>query len=157
MIFTNPSFLGTVTSGVLGWVKQRLIAGINNAIFEVDAITSFNVAATYVDGAFNANITTATPHNFSVGTEVTLASVGLPYNGTYTVTSVPSQTQFTYFLNSVAVSNNASATGSVILASNNNLPIYVNPNPTWQWTAICEGPNNIYISMFLYKFLYRRG
>ena len=146
LIFTNPSFLGTVTSGVLGWVKQRLIAGINNALFEVNGITSYSVASTYIDGAFNANITTASAHNFVVGSEVTLASVGSPYNGTFTVTSVPSQTQFTFFINNAAVSNNPSATGTVQLASNNNLPIYVHPNASWKWTAVCEGPNNIYVS-----------
>lgn len=146
LIFTNPSFLGTVTTGVLGWVKQRLIAGINNALFEVNGITSYSVAATYIDGAFNANITTASAHNFVVGSEVTLASVGSPYNGTFTVTSVPSQTRFTFFINNAAVSNNPSASGTVQLASNNNLPIYVHPNASWKWTAVCEGPNNIYVS-----------
>lgn len=146
LIFTNPSFLGTVTTGVLGWVKQRLIAGINGGLFQVDGITSFNVSATYVDGAFNGQITTASAHNFVVGSEVTLSSVGSPYNGTFTVTAVPSTTQFTIFINNAAVSNNASATGTVQLASNNNLPIYVHPNPSWKWTAICEGPNNIYVS-----------
>jgi len=146
LIFTNPSFLGTVTTGVMGWVKQRLIAGINNALFEVNSVNSYNVASTYIDGAFNANITTASAHNFVTGSEVTLASVGSPYNGTFTVTSVPSQTQFTFFINNAAVSNNASATGTVQLASNNNLPIYVHPNASWKWTAVCEGPNNIYVS-----------
>jgi len=146
LIFTNPSFLGTVTTGVLGWVKQRLIAGIQNGLFEINSIVSVNVATTYVDGAFNANITTASNHNFVVGSEVTLSGVGSPYNGTFTVTSVPSQTQFTFFVNNAAVSTNASATGTVQLASNNNLPIYVHPNPSWKWSAVCEGPNNIYVS-----------
>ena len=146
LIFTNPSFLGTVTTGVLGWVKQRLIAGIQNGLFEINSIASVNVATTYVDGAFNANITTASNHNFVVGSEVTLSGVGSPYNGTFTVTSVPSQTKFTFFVNNAAVSTNASATGTVQLASNNNLPIYVHPNSSWKWSAVCEGPNNIYVS-----------
>jgi len=146
LIFTNPSFLGTVTTGVLGWVKQRLIAGIQNGLFEINSIASVNVATTYVDGAFNANITTASNHNFVVGSEVTLSGVGSPYNGTFTVSSVPSQTKFTFFVNNAAVSTNASATGTVQLASNNNLPIYVHPNSSWKWSAVCEGPNNIYVS-----------
>jgi len=146
LIFTNPSFLGTVTNGVLGWVKQRLIAGINGGLFEVDSITSYNVSQTYVDGSFNAYITTSQPNNFVVGSEVTLSGVGTPYNGTATVTSVLSQTQFTFFLNTAATSTNASASGTVALANNNQLPIYVHPNPSWKWTAICEGPNNIYVS-----------
>ena len=148
LIFTNPLFLGTVTKGVLGWVKQRLIAGINGGLFEVDPIATFNVSQTYVDGAFNATITTSSPHNFVVGSEITISGVGAPYNGTATVTNVVSQTIFTYFLNNAAVSTNASATGTVALANNNQLPIYVHPNASWKWTAICEGPNNIYVSGF---------
>jgi len=146
LIFINPSMVGTVTTGVLGWAKQRLIAGINNFLFEVTPIAAVNVSATYVDGAFNAYITTATPHNFSVGSEVTLAGVGTPYNGTVTVTGIKDQTHFTFFLNNAAVSTNTAATGTVTLASNNSLPIYAHPNPVWQWTAICEGPNNIYVA-----------
>jgi len=146
LIFTNPSMVGTVTTGVLGWAKQRLIAGINNFLFAVTPIAAIYVSATYVDGSFNAYITTATPHNFSVGSEVTLSGVGTPYNGTVTITGVKDQTHFTYFLNNAAVSTNVSATGTVTLASNNNLPIYAHPNPVWAWTAVCEGPNNIYVS-----------
>ena len=148
LVFATPAFVnsGTATNGVLGWVKQRLIAGINNALFQVDSIVTYNVATTYVDGAFNGHISTTAPHNFGVGSEVTLSGVGTPYNGTFSVTSVPSQTQFTVFINNAAVSTNASATGTVALTSNNNLPIYAHPNTSWKWTAVCEGPNNIYVS-----------
>jgi len=34
-IFTHPTSVGTVTNVTLGWVKQRLIAGVNNYLFEV--------------------------------------------------------------------------------------------------------------------------
>jgi hypothetical protein len=42
-------------------------------------------------------ITTTSSHSFAVGDSVTIASVGVSgYNGTYTVTGVPSSTTFTY-------------------------------------------------------------
>jgi hypothetical protein len=146
LLFTNPTMVGTVTSGVLGWVKQRLIAGINNYVFEVDPVVSYSVTSKMVDGSYNATLTTSSAHNFVVGDEITVASVDSTFNGTQTITAVANSTSLTYFLNTAAVAYQTTSAGTVALASNNNLPIYANPNPAWQWTAICEGPNNIYIS-----------
>lgn len=145
LIFTHPSMVGAVTNIVLGWAKQRLIAGINNYLFEVQPIVSYNVAYTKLDGSFNATIYLTSAHNFVNGSLITVATVGAPYNGTWTVTDVPSSTAVTVFINNAAISQ-ASATGTVTLASNNNLPIYAHPNPNYIWTAIAEGPNNIYVA-----------
>jgi len=147
-IFTHPSMVGTVTTVKLGWVKQRLIAGINNYLFEVQPITSFTVATSKVDGSYNATLTLTSAHNFAVGSLITVASVGSPYNGTWSVTDVPNSTSVVFFLNNAAVSQ-ASASGTVTLASNNNLPIYAHPDTNWVWTGICEGPNNIYVSGYV--------
>ena len=76
-IFTIPTTnTGSVTKVKLNWVKQRLIAGINNYLFEIVPIVSFNVSATIL-GAYTANnnsynsnvaeLTTSAPHNFSIG------------------------------------------------------------------------------------------
>jgi hypothetical protein len=43
-----------------------------------------------------ATITTSTPHGFEVGEKVTIADVDSTFNGTYTITSLPSNTTFTY-------------------------------------------------------------
>ena len=144
-IFTHPSVAGTVTSVSMNWVKQRLIAGINNYVYEIVTVTTFNV----VDAVITSNVATiktdGTAHNFSVGSTVTVASVGAPYNGTWTVTAVPDSTRFS-FISTTASSAEAVVTGTAVLSSNNNLPIYVHPNATWKWTGICEGPNAIYIA-----------
>jgi len=145
-IFTYPSAVGTVTTRVkLNWVKQRLIAGVNNYAYEVSPITSFTVTSSKVDGSYNATLTTSSAHNFSVGSLITVSSVGSPYNGTWSVTAVPNNTSVVFFVNNAAVGQ-ATATGSVVLSSNNNLPIYAHPNSNWTWTGICEGPNAIYIA-----------
>jgi len=144
LIFTHPSMVGTVTNVNLGWVKQRLIAGVNNYIFEVQPVVSYTVTTSKVDGSYNATLTTSSAHNFVVGSLITVASVGSPYNGTWSVTAVPNSTTVTFFVNNAAVGQ-ASASGTVALASNNNLPIYAHPNPAWVWTGVCEGPNAIYI------------
>lgn len=146
-IFTHPSMVGTVTNVTLGWVKQRLIAGINNYLFEVQPIVSYNLSYTKIDVSYNATFTTTSAHNFVVGSLVTVASAGAPYNGTWSVIAVPNSTSFVVFINNAAVSQTTS-TGTVTLASNNNLPIYAHPNPNYIWTAIAEGPNNIYVAGF---------
>ena len=143
-VFTHPASVGTVTSVSLNWVKQRLIAGVNNYIFEVTPITSYTVTTTSLLDNI-ATIKTSTAHNFAIGSQVTIATVGSPYNGTWSVISVPDSTRITVFISNANVAE-ASASGTVVLSSNNNLPIYAHPNATWVWTGICEGPNAIYIA-----------
>jgi len=147
-IFTHPSMVGTVTHVQLGWAKQRLIAGVNNYLFEVQPIISYTVATSKLDGSYNATLTTTSAHNFAVGSLITVASVGSPYNGTWSVTALPNSTSVTFFINNAAISQ-ASASGTVTLASNNNLPIYAHPDTNWIWTGICDGPNAIYVSGYV--------
>ena len=145
LIFTHPSSVGTVTNVSMNWVKQRLIAGVNNYIFEVTPITSYSVVAG--QSANNVvTLKTSVAHNFVVGAQVTIASVGTPFNGTFSVIAVPSATEFSYYHNYTDQQYSASLSGTVTLASNNNLPVYAHPNSTWVWTGICEGPNAIYIA-----------
>jgi hypothetical protein len=146
LIFTHPSMVGTVINVAMGWVKQRLIAGINNYLFEVDPIVSYNVTTSLVDGSYNATLTTSSAHNFVVGSLITVSGVGSPYNGTWSVIAVPNSTTVTFFLDNAPISQAAVSSGTVTLASNNNLPVYAHPNPAWVWTSVCDGPNNIYIS-----------
>jgi hypothetical protein len=143
-IFTHPT---TATSVKMNWVKQRLVACVNQIIYEVTPITSYSVATTSLLNNI-ATIKTTAPHNFGVGSQVTLASVGAPYNGTWSVLSVPDSTRITVFISNANVAE-ATATGTAVLASNNNLPVYAHPNPAWVWTGICEGPNAIYVSGYV--------
>jgi len=143
-IFTHPSAVGTVTSVSLGWVKQRLIAGVNNYIYEVTPITSYTVTAASLSTNI-ATLTTSTAHNFVVGSQITVASLSSPYNGTWSVTAV-TPTSVSFYHNNADVAFANGLTGTVVLASNNNLPVYAHPNSNWVWTGICEGPNAIYIA-----------
>jgi hypothetical protein len=148
LIFTHPSVVGTVTSVRMGWAKQRLIAGVNNYLYEVTPITTYTVTA--ADLSTNvATLTTSAAHNFAVGSQVTVASVSAPYNGTWSVTDTPSSTQFSFYHNNADVNFATGLTGTAALASNNNLPIYAHPNPNWIWTGVCEGPNAIYVSGYM--------
>ena len=104
-----------------------------------------------------AFINTQGIHKFSIGSLVTLSAVGTPYDGTLPVTGVPVQHQVTVIINNAAVSTNASASGTVVLPSNNTTPIYAHPNTSWTWTGVCEGPNDIYVSGYVgsYSSMYR--
>ena len=143
-IFTHPASVGTVTSVTLGWAKQRLIAGVNNYLFEVQPITTFTVNAAGLSANI-ATLTTATTHNFAVGSQITVTSISAAYNGTWSVTAV-TPTTVSYYHNNADVAFATGLSGSVVLASNNNLPIYAHPNSNWKWTGVCDGPNAIYVS-----------
>ena len=148
-VFTHPSSVGTVTNVSMSWVKQRIIAGVNNFIFEVTPITSFTVTRSKLSANTVTLTTDTVAHNFSVGSIVTIASIAnnpSAYNGTWSITAVPSPTTFQYYHNNSDLADDTQSAGTAVLASNNNLPIYVHPNPTWKWTGICEGPNAIYIA-----------
>ena len=144
-IFTYPSAVGTVTNVKLGYVKQRLVAGVNNYLYEVTPITSYTVTAALLSTNV-ATLTTSAAHNFSVGSQITVASISAAYNGTWSVTAVPSATQVSFYHNNADVGFATGLTGTAVLASNNTLPIYAHPSSNWIWTGICEGPNAIYVS-----------
>ena len=148
LIFTHPASVGTVTNVAMGWVKQRLIAGINNYLFEVTPITSYSVVATKLSGNL-VTLRTSTAHNFAVGAQITVSSIAnnpSAYNGTWSVVAVPSAVTVQYYHNNSDLADDTANTGSVVLASNNNLPIYAHSNPKWVWTGVCDGPNAIYVS-----------
>jgi hypothetical protein len=220
-IFTHPASVGTVTKVTMSWVKQRIIAGINNYLFEVTPIISYTVNAAGLS-ANVATITTSTAHNFGIGSQITVSGItaaatatitgasvvsgvvtytainsfavgqqvtitgvspvaynitgriatattanftivdtsvsGIyssggtasfnPYNGTYSVTA-NTPTTASYYRNSIDVALVTGLSGTAVLASNNNVPIYAHPNPNWVWTGICEGPNAIYASGYV--------
>ena len=142
LIFTNPA---TASSAKLGYAKQRLIAGIDNSVFEVVPISTLTVTAAKLVSNV-ATLTTSVAHNYNVGTQITVSSLTAPYNGTWVVTSVPSATTFTFDHNNNDVAYATGLAGSVVMVANNNNPIYTHPSSTWKWTGVCDGPNAIYVS-----------
>jgi len=75
-----------------------------------------NLAATVSNKALTSNIatiTTAAAHGFEIGQSVTVANVDATFNGTYTITAVPSTTQFRYAKTAADVVS-AAATGDAV-------------------------------------------
>ena len=143
LIFT---FASSATKVKLGYAKQRVIAGVDNALYEIVVSTSFTVTAARIDINNLATFKTSVTHNLQVGNQVTIGALSAPYNGTWTIVSIPSNTEFTVSLVNAAVLQTTGLTGTVILASNANLPIYTHPSSTWIWTGVADGPNAIYVS-----------
>jgi len=142
LVFTNPV---TTTSMKLGYAKQRVIAGINNIIYEVVPLNVVN----FIGGQLASNIVigyTDTAHGYNAGMVVTIAGANAAFNGTFSVASVISSTMFTYAHNHIDVDYTSTPVGTVTLSSNTNTPLYTHPSSTWVWTGICDGPNAIYIS-----------
>ena len=84
---------------------------------------SFAAAATISNVALTSNVATITTgtHGFYTGQTVTISSVPAPnavLNGTYTITSTPSTTTFTYALTNANITSTASTGGASIPAFN---------------------------------------
>jgi len=146
-IFTHPTTVGTVTNVAMSWVKQRLIAGVNNYVFQIVPIVTHTITATeIVNNVATATITPA--NNFRVGDPITVSGVGTTgaaYNGTWVVSAVPTANSVSWS-HAHADQDYNTNTGSLVLLNNNSNPIYVHPTTTWKFTSVTEGPTAIYIS-----------
>ncbi len=102
-----------------------IVHGISNATFQTLPACNLMTIAKSPTGATESGttvtITTTAPHLFSVGQNAQIESVGVSrYNGTFTITSIPSQTTFTY----TAASSGLAASGG---GNAKNLPHEVVP------------------------------
>lgn len=145
-IFTHPTSLtGTVTNVAMSWVKQRLIAGVNNCVFQVVPVVSHTVTATSISNKV-AYLHITPANNFRPGDPITVAGIGAIYNGTWIVSEVPNATTVGYFHDHVDADYTTSSGGTVVLTNNNSNPIYVHPTTTWKFTSVTEGPTAIYLA-----------
>jgi hypothetical protein len=154
-IFTYPASVGSVTSVTIGWVKQRLMAGVNNYLFQVIGIASKTATAAQLyknptSGVYTATVTFASKHDFGVGDPITMASFAAPFtsfNVATTVTAVTTNSVSFSIPNVTAeIAYATVSAGTVILTSNSSNPNYIHPNAKWIFTAIAEGPTGIYAS-----------
>lgn len=169
LIFSYPTTIPSVTNVTLGWVKQRLIACINNFIYEVIPINYYTIRDGYwtltpmaTSGSYQVtlSITTTQPYNFAPGEQLFISSSGTPMdNVPFTLVDVGNPTSTTNIGNATIVLNTIlqipggpssvttyPATGYIGMWTNDTIPIYVHPNAYWQWTGVCEGPNAIYVA-----------
>lgn len=86
-----------------------------------------------------ATLTTSASHGLTNGTFVTISGVGVPFNGSYTVTGTPTLTTFTYSKTATNVGSTAvSPSGSAIYANidDTGRPAYMYDAGTDTWFAV---------------------
>jgi hypothetical protein len=107
----------TVTTANLAVDAPIIFSGTGNTDDVIDlgqvgefTVARANIVASVNNKALTANIatlTTAANHGFSVGQVVVITDVGAPFDGTFTISGVPSATTFTYSKESTNVSSTA--------------------------------------------------
>ena len=147
-LYTVPA---TVNGAAMHWVKQRLVVGIDAALYELPTVATgatsvFSIAFTQQQAVTDvATLTTTVPHSMQVGDHITVSAVGTngtTYNGAYYVSNV-TPTSIEVF-NTGANLAYAANTGTITI--NSNYPVYTHPNPAWVWVDIDEGGPAIYAS-----------
>ena len=152
------SISGTTTAA-MAYVKQRLVVGSNNKLYEFATSSAGPYTVTYSQVANKiVTLTTSINHAIRVGDSITVASIATSatsYNGNYAVTAVTPNT-ISYYHDNVDRAYEAQSAGTITIAA--NTPIYTHPNPSWQWTSITEGGSAIYAAGYagshsaIYKF-----
>ena len=107
------------------------------------ASTAISAAVNIVSATESGNtvtITTATPHGFSYGNTVVIAGVGVAgYNGSFTITSVPSATTFTYKDSSTGLAASSGGTAAVSANGFSKLSAYGLVNGSYRWLIENDG------------------
>ena len=101
----------------------------------VDTPIYANPARTVANKVLTSNVatlTTSAAHGYSVGFSITVSGVGSPFDGTFTITAIPSTTTFSYAVTNASVVTSA-ATGSVVVS---NMPVWT----ATEWAAQVRNP-----------------
>src|SRR5207253_2569145 len=92
----NPNALGNIPIFGIGDTLQPYIQVDNATALHLIARPAIPTTSASESGS-NVTITTSKQHPYQVGDQVQISGVGVAgYNGTFTVTEVPSPTSFTY-------------------------------------------------------------
>jgi hypothetical protein len=103
----NPTNTGSSTNNTFNGV-------LFHDEYDVDKIYP-TITATVTNKALTSNVatlTTSAAHGFAIGMEIVVAGVDATFNGTYTISTVPTTTTFTYAKTATNVTSTA-ATGTV--------------------------------------------
>ena len=90
-----------------------------------------------------ATLTTATDHGFAAGFEVTVAGVDATFNGTYTITTVPTSTTFTYAKVASNVASTAVSPAGTAISELEHFVDYAGGG-AYRVYAMCDDGVNVY-------------
>lgn len=117
----------------LGWTPYVIARNYADSasVTLPDAVTTYDPSPSSRTVTFKeltgnvATLTTAVAHGFDIGTTVVIAGVDATFNGTYSVTNVPSSTTFTYEKTASNVTSTA-ASGTASSSTDNRMIITIN-------------------------------
>ena len=139
----------TVTNAVIEFTKQRIVAGINNKVYEITtnpaAITASVTAAT----GSGTTITYTATNTFTVGQLVTITGLGVASGSSLNLANVTiataSSSQFTVTNATVGVSSGTgTATGTALIPA----AVYTHPDEDIIFTSITSSGAAIYIAAY---------
>lgn len=118
----KPSAILTTNGTSVSWTHDPTVDSltvVKNLVLQGSVTTTLRtVDVTYTAIATNvATVTTATDHGFLVGESVTLAGVGMNFNGTKTIVGVPTDTTFTFAISATDMAETAAEGTATVYAN----------------------------------------
>ena len=130
--FDGVQTITSVTTNTFSYAAPNNIAYTTATGTATKAPSTFNVVNKSLTNMV-ATLTTSAAHNFAVGNSVVIAGVGTPFNGTFTVTAVPSTTTFSYAASNDVASSAVTPNGAAVIT---NMPTWVET----EWAAQVRNP-----------------
>ena len=139
----------TVTNAVIEFTKQRIVAGINNKVYEITTAPVAQTASVTAATGSGTTITYTATNTFTVGQLVTITGLGVASGSSLNLANVTiataSSSQFTVTNTTVGVSSGTgTATGTALIPA----PVYTHPDDDIIFTSITSSGAAIYISAY---------
>ena len=147
LMFTGTGL--TVTNAVIEFTKQRIVAGINNKVYEIITTPAVTTASVTAATGTGTTVTYTATNTFTAGQYVTITGLGIFSGSSLNLSNVQIATatssQFTVTNTTVGVSTGTgTATGTALLPS----AVYTHPDQDIVWTSITSSGAAIYISAY---------
>lgn len=139
----------TVTNAVIEFTKQRIVAGINNKVYEITTNPVAQTASVTAATGSGTTITYTSTNTFTVGQLVTITGLGVASGSSLNLANVTiataSSSQFTVTNTTVGVSSGTgTATGTALIPA----AVYTHPDEDIIFTSITSSGAAIYISAY---------
>jgi hypothetical protein len=139
----------TITNAVIEFTKQRIVAGINNKVYEITTAPVAQTAPVTAATGSGTTITYTAANTFTAGQLVTITGLGVASGASLNLTNVTiataSSSQFTVTNTTVGVSSGTgTATGVGLIPA----PVYTHPDDDIIYTSITSSGVAIYIAAY---------
>jgi len=139
----------TITNAVIEFTKQRIVAGINNKVYEITTTPAAQTASVTAATGDGTTITYTATNTFTVGQLVTVTGLGITSGASLNLANLiiatASSSQFTVTNTTVGVSSGTgTATGTALIPA----AVYTHPDQDIVYTSITSSGAAIYIAAY---------